>query len=226
MIPLLVAVLAWLGLHVVVPATVRSPLIARLGQERYIPLFAMSSLAALVAMILGYRVAPYVPLWMPPPGAGLIVPALVGAGFLLVALGVSAFKPPPAASEIVPATIPKVVGIIRISRHPFLAGTALWAVAHLLVNGHVAALLLFGSLLLTALCGMTAIDRRRQVALGPVWNDFARQTSRLPFAAIVGGRNQLRVDEIPWKPAVIGISLFLGVHLSHAWVFGVPPYLP
>ena len=43
-----------------------------------------------------------------------------------------------------------VHGITRVTRHPRLCGVSLWAIAHLLVNGHLAALLMFGALLVTA----------------------------------------------------------------------------
>jgi uncharacterized membrane protein len=55
---------------------------------------------------------------------------------------------------------------------------SLWAIAHLLVNGQLAALLMFGSLLVSALKGMVSIDRKRRRALGPLWDEFEAQTSR------------------------------------------------
>src|SRR6266481_6142759 len=42
-----------------------------------------------------------------------------------------------------------VYGITRVTRHPRLCGVSLWAIAHLLVNGNPAALIMFGALLVT-----------------------------------------------------------------------------
>jgi uncharacterized membrane protein len=60
-----------------------------------------------------------------------------------------------------------VYGITRVTRHPRLCGITLWGIAHLLVNGNLAALIMFGALLVTAVNGMVSIDRKRRRALGP-----------------------------------------------------------
>jgi len=52
-----------------------------------------------------------------------------------------------------------------ITRHPFLWGIALWALVHLIINGDLASLILFGSLLLLAVGGTLAIDARRGATL-------------------------------------------------------------
>jgi len=226
MLALILAVLVWLGLHAVVPATVRPALVARFGLQRYIPVFAMSSLAAMTGMVLAYREAPYVALWPPLPGGSLVVPLLVAAAFQLVALGVTAINPATPAGEAMGGAPLPTLGVVRITRHPVLAGIALWAAGHLLVNGHLAALLLFGTLLFTAVNGMASIDRHRRKALGPAWDGFAARTSRLPFAAIAAGRNAWTPGEVPWRPAAAGLAVFVGVYAAHLWLFGVPPWLP
>jgi uncharacterized membrane protein len=81
-----------------------------------------------------------------------------------------------------------VRGILRVTRHPFLCGVALWAALHLILNGDAAALVLFGALLVLALIGPSSIDAKRQRAFGARWERFAAATSILPFAAIAAGR--------------------------------------
>lgn len=218
--------LVWLGIHCVVPATVRPALVARFGIKRYIPVFAMSSLAAMVGMILAYRRAPYVALWTPPQEAGVLVAVMVAAGLLLITLGLATRNPAGPEGDALAGTALPTPGVVRITRYPLLGGIALWAAGHLLVNGHLAALLLFGTLLLTAINGMAAIDRRRRKTLGPAWNDFAGRTSRLPFAAILAGRNRLALSELSWKAALAAAALFAVYYFSHETVIGLPPYLP
>jgi uncharacterized membrane protein len=84
-----------------------------------------------------------------------------------------------------------VRGIVRITRHPFLWGVALWALVHLIVNGDLASLVLFGSLLVLALGGTVSIDAKRRRHFGEQWTQFASVTSGVPFAAIAAGRNRL-----------------------------------
>jgi uncharacterized membrane protein len=96
-----------------------------------------------------------------------------------------------------------VRGMVRITRHPFLWAVALWALVHLIINGELAALILFGALLVLALGGTAAIDAKRGRAFGAQWAQFAAVTSNIPFAAIAAGRNQLlpALREIGlWRP--------------------------
>jgi len=48
--------------------------------------------------------------------------------------------------------------MLRITRHPFLWGAAIWALGHLLVNGDAVSIILFGSILVLSLFGTASID--------------------------------------------------------------------
>jgi uncharacterized membrane protein len=126
----------------------------------------------------------------------------------------------------VPGAAPEriaVAGITRITRDPMLWAFALWAVGHLIANGDVASVLLFGAILVTALNGMVSIDRKRRRAVGKVWDDFTARTSIIPFAAILAGRNELRWSELPLWRGLLGIALFLAALFAHPYVIGVSP---
>jgi uncharacterized membrane protein len=114
-------------------------------------------------------------------------------------------------------------GMLRITRHPFLWGVAFWAAAHLLTNGDAASLVLFGSLLLLALLGPPSIDAKRARALGEKWAPFKAQTSNVPFAAILGGRQTLKLGEIGWWRILLAFALFAIVLWAHPRMFGVAP---
>jgi uncharacterized membrane protein len=86
-----------------------------------------------------------------------------------------------------------------------------------LVNGQLAALLMFGALLVTAVNGMVSIDRKRRRALGALWDDFEAQTSRLPFAAILIGRTRFELAEFHIWQVALAVALFSGV----LWVHGI-----
>ena len=116
-------------------------------------------------------------------------------------------------------------GILRITRHPFLMGVAIWSVVHLVGNGDVASLLFFGALAVVSIAGPPSIDAKRRRALGPAaWDAFASRTSIMPFAAILAGRNTLALRELgAWRP-VAGVAAYALILGGHSHLFGVNPF--
>lgn len=215
MLSLVLAALFWVVLHLGIAGPLRPAVAGRLGEMGYSGLFSVLSVAGLVWLALAYRGAPYEPLWAPVP---LWVPAvLVFLGFVLLAYSLGPGNPTQVAAERLGPELP-VFGITRITRHPMLWAFALWALAHLTVNGHWAGVLLFGAILVTALNGMASIDRKRAARLGPAWGDFARRTSRLPFAAILAGRGQLALGELALWRLGLGIGLFVAALWLHGFL--------
>jgi uncharacterized membrane protein len=98
-----------------------------------------------------------------------------------------------------------------------------WAAAHLIVNGEASALLLFGSLLVLAVVGPGSIDRKRRRAFGARWERFEAVTSRVPFIAIVQGRNRLVVSELPRGMIALTVVVYVVVLAMHGMLFGVSP---
>jgi len=102
---------------------------------------AVGILAGLVLIVIGYRGAEFVPVWNPPGWAVHVNNLLmVGSVFLF---GMSATK-----------------GRLRGRlRHPQLTAVIVWAVAHLLVNGDLASIVLFGAMLAWAAGSIVLINR-------------------------------------------------------------------
>jgi uncharacterized membrane protein len=222
MVSMILAAAFWVALHFIVAGPLRPLLAAWLGEQAFRGLFALLSAAGLAWLVLAYRAAPYMPLWQPVPGAAYIALPLMFVAFLLLAFSIGAGNPTLAGADMLLKDRLPIHGITRITRHPGLWAFALWALAHLLANGDVAGVLLFGAILVTALNGMVSIDRKRHRALGRGWDDFAAQTSRVPFAAILAGRNTLDLEELsPWRAAV-GAALFALALWLHG-VIGVSP---
>ena len=109
--------------------------------ERGKVLVAVLSLLAVVLMVLGYRAAEWVPVYTPLPGMGHANNTLMLVSLFLFGVG--------GTKGIL---YPKI-------RHPMLWGVVVWAVAHLLVNGDQASLVLFGGMGLWALVSMLLINR-------------------------------------------------------------------
>ena len=118
----------------------------------------------------------------------------------------------------------QVRGITRITRHPFLWGVALWAFVHFVINGDVAAALVFGSLLLLAVVGTSSIDAKRRHAFGESWEHFSRETSNIPFAAILQRRNHFwpALREIGFVRPLIAVTVFVALFQLHGRLFGAP----
>jgi len=223
MISLALAAAFFIAIHLGWSGTrLRDAAVARLGLRAYMVVFSIASVGGMAWLVSAYNTAPYTPTWgqlqwWKPFAIALMIPA-----FLLVVIGLTTPNPTAVAQEGLVASEP--VGIVRITRHPFLIGVTLWALVHLIGNGDAASALFFTALAVTALAGTVSIDAKRRRALGPAWDAFAARTSIVPFAAILAGRNTLRIGELGWwRPAAGGIfyALMLG---GHAHIMGVSPF--
>ena len=102
---------------------------------------ALAIAASIVLMVVGFRAAPFVEVWSPPS-------FMVHINNLLVLIAIYMMSP-----------APKKGVLLNKMRHPMLTGFMLWAIGHLLVNGDVAAIILFGGLLLWAMMQMRFINQ-------------------------------------------------------------------
>jgi uncharacterized membrane protein len=215
--PDLIAACAYfLLIHFGVSGTqLRDALTGRLGEGRYRGLFSVASLMGLAWMIYAYRRAPLIPTWGVLPGLRPAADVLVFIAFLFAVIGV--MTPSPTRVGMESRLDPETArGMVRITRHPFLWGVGLWAVTHLVINGDVASLILFGTLLVLALAGTASIDAKRRRKFPQQWQRFAAATSSVPFAAIARGGNRL-------APALAEIGLW---RIIAAFVlYGVAFYL-
>src|SRR5690606_32967298 len=91
---------------------------------------------------------------------------------------------------------------------------------HLLLNGERFAVMLFGALGLMVLFGARSIDRKGRARDAEAWDRFAEATSNAPFAAIVQGRNKLRLGEIGWR-GLAGLVVAVVIALAHEALIGV-----
>jgi len=104
-------------------------------------LVALALLVSIVLMIFGYRMADGAFYW----GRN---PATVGINNLIVLVAIYMMSPAPRKGRLLSGM-----------RHPMLTGFALWAAAHILVNGDVPSFILFGGLLAWALISIVVINR-------------------------------------------------------------------
>ncbi len=224
MTSLALAALVFIGIHLGISGTtLRDRLVARLGLRPYMLAFSIASIAALAWLIVAYSAADYVATWgqlewWKPVAIVLMLPA-----FLLVVIGLTTPNPTSVAQEGRVSRPPQ--GIVRITRHPFLVGVAIWAGVHLIGNGDLASLIFFAALAAVSVAGTVSIVAKRRRALGaPAWDGFAARTSILPFAAILGGRNSLDLGELGWWRPAAGLAAYALMLGGHAHIVGVSPF--
>jgi uncharacterized membrane protein len=226
MYSLIAASVFFLLIHFGVSGTrLRDVLVARIGAGPYRGAFALASVVGLVWMSSAYGRAPAVDLWGQLIGLQPLAFVLVFVAFLFVGIGLATPSPTRVGMESQLTQGTDIVrGVVRITRHPFLWGVGLWAFVHLIVNGDLASLILFGSLLLLALGGTAFIDAKRRRNFGDQWSRFAQATSNVPFAAIATGRNQLgpALREIGILRSVIATLAYVLVLIFHGRLFGAP----
>jgi uncharacterized membrane protein len=187
---LMLGLLVFLGVHslrIVAPAW-REAQIARRGEGPWKGLYSLASAVGLGLIVWGYaqsRTAP-VDLWMPPLWTRHLAVLLVWPAFILL------------TAAYVPGTRIKA----RL-HHPMLLGIKIWAAAHLLANGRLADLLLFGGFLLWAVLDFRSARGRDRAAGTPY---------------------------PPGNGAKDGVALVIGTlawavfaFWAHAWLFGVAP---
>ncbi|MEO8296891.1 MAG: NnrU family protein [Burkholderiales bacterium] len=148
--------------------------------------YALISLLGLVLLVQGYGLARQAPtaLYLPPAGLRHLALLLMLPVFPLL---LAAYLP----GRIQTAT-----------KHPMLVATKLWAVAHLLANGNLADVLLFGGFLVWAVAARISLKRRapRAIAMAP-------RSGANDAIAVLGG-----------------LALYgLFVWRLHAWLIGVAP---
>lgn len=128
---------------------------------------AVALVIALVLMVAGYRGIDAEPLYALPFEAWQVNNLLMVVALVLADVG-------------------RVPGVIRTKlRHPMLTGVAVWAVAHLLVNGDAPSLVLFGGLGIWALVEMAVISRAEGPWQRPERGSWARDARVLAVALVL-----------------------------------------
>ena len=188
---LLLGLLVFLGTHSVriFADGWRTAQLARLGEARWKGVYSLVSAVGLGLIIWGYGLARTepVPIWLPPPWTRHVAALLTLPAFIL----------------LVAAYIPGSYIRAKIG-HPMVAGVKLWALAHLLANGNLPDLLLFGAFLAWAVADFASARRRDRFA------------GRIPAA-------------VCWPCEATGTALGVLAWVAfafwgHAWLIGIKPF--
>ena len=187
---MILGLVLFLGVHTLTTQReMRARLIGSWGEGGYKIGYALVSLAGLALIVWGfahYRAEGMIEIWTPPRALKHLTEALM-----------------------LPAVILVVAAYIRgriftTLKHPMLAGVKLWAVAHMLANGDLGSIILFGSFLAWAVFDRISLKRRADpgappIPVGGVGNDL--------IAVAVGVVAYLALG-FAFHPVVIGVPVF------------------
>jgi uncharacterized membrane protein len=169
---LAVSLLAFLVSHLIpVRPRVRRRLTNALGLTGFAVLYSFLSAAVFVWMILAAANAPYVELWSLENWQGWFALILMAFSILIASLSLGRANPLSIGRFGNPLDVSNP-GILGWIRHPLLWAILLWSLAHLVANGDVAHVILFGFFSAVTLLGMVAIDRRRKREMGERWREL------------------------------------------------------
>ncbi len=187
MLILILGIVIFLGVHTLTACReTRSGLIERYGLRTYKGAYSLVAAIGLALIIYGfirYRAEGMIQIWTPPLWTHYLAPPLVWFAFVAFA----ARRAPPG----------RIRGALR---HPMLVAIKSWALAHLLVNGDLGGMVLFGSFLAWAVFDRIALKKR-------------------------GDGGAPRVSQFTRGDAIAvsaGTAIFAFVIYLHPWLFGVP----
>ncbi len=181
MLFLVIGITLFIGMHLVPCFSgLRQNLTDSLGEKKYLGLFSVVSLVGLVLMIYGKSQAGFQAVYEPLPWGRNVAGPLVLLAFILLA-----------AAHM-------KTNIKRFTRHPMLWGFVCWSAAHLLSNGDLGSIVMFGAFATYSLLAMFLLNMR----------GTAKQDVKYPLSkdavVIVGG--------------LVVYAVFL---LLHPYLFGV-----
>ncbi len=222
---LALSALLFTGGHFVLSgASLRRFLIGRLGRIPYLVLYSVFAAATLVWLIAAYARAPQAELWGDPLWARYLVLLLMPFAAILLVCGALTASPTAVGGARVLRRDDPAPGIFKVTRHPMMWAFALWAAVHLIANGDIASLILFGAVLTLALGGIAHLDARQRAEDGRAWERLAAVTSVIPFAAAYSGRARISLAGIgAWRIA-LGVALYFVLLFGHEWAFDASPW--
>ena len=187
---LILGLVVFTGSHALTMARgVRAATIARLGEAPYKIVYSLVAIlgVALIAWGYGrYRATGFIDVWHPPAFMRHVTVALMWPSIVCIA---AAYSP----------------GHIKTTlKHPMLVGVKLWAFAHLLANGDLGSIVLFGGILAWAVVDRISLKRRTDPGAPPIpiggWKN--------DVVAVIAGTLVYLALGFVFHPLVIGVPAF------------------
>jgi uncharacterized membrane protein len=151
---MILGLILFFGVHTLTTQReLRAQVIGSMGEGGYKIGYALASVAGLALVVWGfanYRATGWIDVWNPPRAFKHITVALMLPAIILVVASYIRGR------------------IYTTLKHPMLAGIKLWAAAHLLANGDLGSIILFGSFLAWAVFDRISLKRRPDAGAPPI----------------------------------------------------------
>jgi uncharacterized membrane protein len=187
MLTLILGILVFLGAHTFTTfREARAGLIQQYGLNAFKAAYSVVSLLGFILIVWGfarYRADDWVQVWTPPVGTRHLTIALMWFAFVALAC----MNPAPG----------RIRGWLR---HPMLVAIKIWALAHLLANGDLGGMILFGSFLAWAIYDRIAVKRRGDL----------------------GAPRQASFTQADIVALVVGTVAYIAMIFLHPYLIGVP----
>ena len=207
-------VVFFLSHSIPVRPAVKSRIVTKTGALGFTLLYSALSIAVLTWIIIAAGRAPYVEIWgwadwqNHVPLTGMFVATLI------VTMVFGQPNPLSFGGWNNDRFDPGKPGLIGWIRHPLLVALLIWSVAHLVPNGNLAHVIVFGLFAGFSILGMAIIDRRARRILGvDTWQHLSKT------------RRSLTITRRGITRIAIGSLIYLALLYSHEWVIGVSPLL-
>jgi uncharacterized membrane protein len=221
------AVLFLAGHFVLSAGPVRAALVGALGEQPFRGIYSLVALATFIPLVVvfAYHKHAGVMLWNlrgAVPIRWLVWVLMLAALVIIVA---SFITPNPAqigAAAGPDAAAPR--GILKLTRHPSFVALGLFGIAHILMNGWAGDIAFFVTFPVLGIVGGWHQDRRKLREMGERYRRFVEQTSFMPGAALLSGRQRCDpAADIPWLGVAIGVAAFVVLIALHHPLFGGYP---
>ena len=217
---LLAASVAFVGIHMVMSSNpVRTPMFARLGRKSFRMAYSLISAVLFTWMITAYIHAPTLDVFEPNTAMKHASFSIMGLACFFIVFGYTTSNPM-AVGKQGNGTKTQAHGVLKITRHPVMWGTALFAFCHMLASGHVAALIFFGSIAFLAIAGANHVDNNKRSNEKGDWDAYMQATSFVPLVAIIKGRTRVERGEYKKWQMALTAALYVGLLMSHEPIIG------
>lgn len=193
---------------------VKSRIVAKTGALGFALLYSALSIAILTWIIIAAGRAPFVEIWGWAAWQNHLPLTGMFMAILIVSMAVGQPNPLSFGGWNNDRFDPKNCGLIGWVRHPLLVALLIWSGTHMVPNGNLAHVIVFGLFAAFSLLGMKIIDRRSRRILGV---DRWQTLSNTDRSLSITRRGLTRL--------AIGVLIYLAVLFSHQWVIGVSPLL-
>ncbi|GKY86256.1 NnrU family protein [Sinisalibacter aestuarii] len=189
---------------------VKARIVALIGARGFSLAYSALSVLVLTWLIVAAGRAPYVELWPRQPWQSWVPLVALALASVIVALAIGRPNPLSFGGGRNAAFDPAHPGIVGWVRHPLLVAIGLWAGAHMVPNGDLAHVILFGTFLGFAILGTTLIDRRKRRQMGAQWERLTQTARRVEVTP--GGLVRVVVGLGLW-----GLLLWLHMPVIGVW---------